>query len=476
MKKTIVTILILITFLTASILMINIPKKALLSEYRATDLKSVETIYGNTTRTDYLDSEGNLCVAANLGYATKIVTKEEKKELEIYLDDRGERVSRSAGYFGILREYDEDGNNIRITYLDTNNKPVTISEGFSIAKMTYNEEKQIVASKYFDPFGRPVETYYYGYGILNEYDENGRIFRITYLDQYGKPMVTDAGYAIIEREFYLTDGAEKGKVKKEFYFDSDSKAVALSLGQYGIYKEYDENGQTSLVTYLDAYGNPIVTNKGFTTLVYTYHADNSTETVMYYDIDGKPFRMSEGQYGAKSEDGQTVYLNADGKEQFNIKNFVYNDSRFVISIAICIVILSSMIGKKLNWLLLIVYLGAIVYFTLMYRETKGAEIGILNSYLRFIISAEARTDILRNIWLFIPLGAILFQICPHKTVLFIPILLSITIEVTQYFMGTGLCELDDVISNGVGGAIGYGLSSIIQSYKEKLKGNDQEKV
>ena len=71
-------------------------------------------------------------------------------------------------------------------------------------------------------------------------------------------------------------------------------------------------------------------------------------------------------------------------------------------------------------------------------------------------------DIFRNIWLFIPLGAILYNLYPQKVVLLIPILLSGLIELVQYITKTGICELDDIINNGLGGATGYVLGSEMQ--------------
>lgn len=466
-KKHIYTLFILIT-LIVSILLFNTSKKTPLSGYRSDDLKMVVTRDGDITQTDYVDSEGKTCLAVNLGYATRIVAKEEDREWEYYLDEKGIKVSMATGFYGILRDYDEEGNVFRITYLDDHNEPVITSEGYSIEEREYNEKKQQIARKYFDTLGQPVKTKSYGYGRLIKYDEHGNAYRIIYVDQNGQPMSTAAGYAIIEREFYLEDGPEKGRVKKEFYYDSDGSPIALSLGQYGVYREYDENGQSSLVTYLDTLGNPIATNKGFTTLAYTYHADNSVATVMYYDINGAPFQMPEGQYGSQNENGQVTYLNADGHMILNLKNIVYNDSRMIVFIAISAVIFSSITGNKINWLLLIACIGTIIYFTLMFRESRESELGIFYSYRRFFISADARLDILRNIWLFVPLGAILYRLYPHYSILFIPFLLSISIEATQYFNGIGICEIDDVISNGLGGFIGYSMSSIMEVVKKRL--------
>lgn len=62
-------------------------------------------------------------------------------------------------------------------------------------------------------------------------------------------------------------------------------------------------------------------------------------------------------------------------------------------------------------------------------------------------------EILNNIWLFIPLGAILMKPIGWRGIIAC-IVLSCIIEVVQYFTGFGLAEFDDNISNGLGGAIG----------------------
>ncbi len=77
------------------------------------------------------------------------------------------------------------------------------------------------------------------------------------------------------------------------------------------------------------------------------------------------------------------------------------------------------------------------------------------SYRQFLSSPSLRQSIINNIWLFVPLGALLYK--PGSKRFLIPFLLSIAIEVTQYLTGIGLCELDDVFSNGLGSIIGYSL-------------------
>ena len=457
-KKWLISLFLLAAFVVISLLFITAPHKEPRSELHASDLKQVVTQDGNLTRYDYVDEDGNPQIAANVGYATRLVFREDNRELETYLDDRGERISRYSGYYGILREYDDDGHDIRITYLDEENNPFVIALWYAVEERTFNESGQVESCRYLDAEGKPTLSRYYGYGARYEYDEKGRRNKIIYFDEMGKPMIISSGYSSLMREYYETDGPENGKVKREFYFLEDGTPATLSLGQCGVYKEYNtKNGQNSLITYLDAAGNPIVTNKGYTSVAYTYHANNTVESTLYYDINGNPYRLNEGQYGTQNNYGEMLYLNADGSVQFSIKNFVYNNSGFIVLIALVIVLPTAFSGTKTSWLLLIGYIGAIAFFTLMYREVGESEISVLDSYRRIFVSAEARADILKNIWLFIPLGAILYRLYPQKTVLILPLLLSITIELTQYLAGLGLCELDDVISNGLGGVIGYAI-------------------
>ena len=67
-----------------------------------------------------------------------------------------------------------------------------------------------------------------------------------------------------------------------------------------------------------------------------------------------------------------------------------------------------------------------------------------------------------NILLFIPFG-VLFP-CKSKGLWFCVLsgaILSLSIEVIQYVLILGWCEVDDVICNAFGAAIGFGILKII---------------
>lgn len=470
MKK-VFTIVAFALFLIASCLYISPVLRKARSQYHSSQLKKVVISDGNTERTDYVDSDGQITIAADKGYATITVTKiSDGRRLEQYYDDKGEPISRYNGYYAMLLDYDENGNNTRITYLNYDGKPMIMANGYAIEKKEYNNKGQEIFVRYYGTEEEPILTHLYGYGKINEYGENGKICRIIYIDTSDSPMMIDQGYASITRRYYVSDGLENGKVESEFYFDTFGNPISLSLGQFGVHKEYDAIGRNNVLTYLDANGNPMITNKGYTTVIRTFQANNNVATEQYLDMEGKPFSLMEGQYGLTTTDGQTVYLDENGNEQFNVKNLLYNHSSMVIVVAMFLVLISVVFKRNWNLIFAVLYLSAIAYLTLLFREKDGATLRLepLWSYSKLFTDSEARADILKNIWLFIPLGAILYRIYPNRKILLIPLGLSILIEIIQYISGIGFCELDDVISNTLGGLIGYEMEKLIVDIKNRL--------
>ena len=440
---------------------------------RSKALKKRVEIKGNTIRTDYVDENGNITIAADVGYAIRISKKEGTCKEERFYDDKEKPISQYPGYYALLREYDADGQNYHISYLGIDNLPVMTVYGFSDVFLTFYDNGKIKTEKYYDPSCKPVCTYLYGYGLLNEYDESGNIIRITYQNEKDEPMMVGLGYAIVKKYYYLS-GTGNGKVESEFYFDETEKPIALSLGQYGIHKEYNENGQESVLTYLDKEGNPIITTKGYTTVRKTYHADNYTATERYYDLEGNPYALSDSQYGIKRVNNEIVYLDKDGNEVFNVRRILYNQTWIIIPCSALIIILSAIIKKRQVIIMLVLYLAGIVYLTLLFRERgETGKTELLWLFRRIFIDREARSDIIKNIWLFIPLGAILYKLYPRRAIILASILLSGLIEGIQYFTGTGFCELDDIISNGLGGLIGYETGFLVKNLILCLKTRKQ---
>ena len=93
------------------------------------------------------------------------------------------------------------------------------------------------------------------------------------------------------------------------------------------------------------------------------------------------------------------------------------------------------------------YILIILWITLFSREPMKVRIF---RGLFWEIEMGYWNNIIQNILLFIPLGFLI----GGKRGIIAGVLLSIGIELTQYIAVLGYCELDDVLNNTIGAAIG----------------------
>lgn len=445
-------------FVAFSILVSFVESGDIENYVRSSSLSEVITEEGDEQRIDYYDKDGQITIAADKHYATLVRVKGNHTQLEEYFDDLGRPARQALGYYAVLREYDALEQNIKVTYLDIDGYPTMISPGYSIAERIYNRENQVEWEMYCDVAGKGVETKSIGYGCHKEYDKNGRNTLITYVDKNLEPLKTSLGYAMLQRNFY-EEGINAGKVKDEFYFDESGQPIPLIHGEYGLHREYDEFGRCTTMVYLDSTGNPIITKEGYSIIKRTFYPDDSVKTEMYFDFMGKAVALSQGQYGILKEKQKEKFLDVNGKIQFNLRNYLYANPISVILVALTIAFGSMFLSKKANAALLFIYIFFIIYMTLMYRVGREPRIELLPfwSYKQFLADATLREEILFNIWLFIPLGAILGRLLSNAYAIALSIITSAFVEVVQFFSGTGLCELDDLFSNGLGAIVGLGL-------------------
>lgn len=467
--KKYVSIVLFFAFLVLSILFIKTNKHKTISEYNSSELHQSISLNANEERTDYINENGDITIASDLGYSTKIITSLENRKIEKYYDPEGKQVKCNDGYYSIIREYNEERKCIISSYRDSDGLPTKNSLGYSTEKNEYDSyglKKQVL---FYDVYDNPICSTREGYGKRYEYDKNGRINKIIYLDENGNPMVAGNGYAITTRVYYSVDDPTPGEIKNEFYFDEYGNPISLFLGQYGILREYNEFGQNISVTFLDCTGNPMITTAGYTTIQRKYQGNNYTEK--YYDINGNPYKLSDGQYGITVVDGEKKYINYDGKEFINIKVLLNTNPYFVIVASIFLVLISAYTNKLTNVLLMLFSCVIIAYFTLMFRDKAIIPKNWSPLYeIRqlFTWDNETYSNMIKNIWLFIPLGATVYQLFPREKALLIPIILSIIIEIIQWVTGLGWCELLDVFLNAMGGIMGYGLAKYIFKSKSTI--------
>ena len=470
MKRNVIILILSVIFIAVSFLYIDTPlEKGRHQAHSSTLVKDVASS-DSMERVVYRDKDGEITFASDLGYAIMVRKHTQSEATEEYYDETGRPVARSLGYYALQREYNEAGQNVRTICLGADHQPVNTKQGYAIIEYLYESSGETITEIYFDKEKAPVCTKNYGYSKKSEY-RNGKAVRITFMDRNRDPMKTASGYAILSRTYFTDDGAEGGRSEKEFYFDEKGNPTAIDLGQYGICTEYNRIGQVSKQTYLDAEGMPMVNKRGYSSVVRTYNADNTVATELYYDSYDKPVRRSEGQYGTAYHNGQEDYLNADGSGQFNLKRFLYNQSYSAICLALLLVAISAASNRKVNAFLLILCILSIIYLTLLFRNAgkKDASMIPFRLYRQLFTNAGIRSDILRNIWLFVPLGSVLFRVYPKKRVLVIPVAVSMLVEIIQLLEGTGYCEPDDVISNSMGAVIGYHMEEALTAVINRIR-------
>ena len=125
--------------------------------------------------------------------------------------------------------------------------------------------------------------------------------------------------------------------------------------------------------------------------------------------------------------------------------------------------------KRLGWILFIAYVLFLLWLTILSRQPRtGVRVfkwGLLWAYRAWIAGESfGKTESIQNInniLVFIPFGA-LFPGKRWRALLLTAVLFSVGIEVIQYVFNLGWCEIDDVICNVLGAAIGFGLWKLIK--------------
>ena len=468
-QKSILTLL--ITFIVASILFL-LPDAVVdhNSGFTSSELEVKETIENDVTSTSYVNSDGVITDAINIGYATVKRKQNADGQVieEFYFDAAENPVERYGGYYGISYEYND--NYVVIRYLGADRQPVMIGSGYSVIVRTLVDGKA-TDDFYYDLYMQPIQCTGGYYGLHWENDEQGQNCSVTYLNENGQPTLCASGYAI---KMYQRDAT--GTVIGERYFDTKENPAKSFLGQYGELYQREAHGRISQITYLDADGNPASTSAGYTILKRTYYRDATADTDMYFDADGNPMALSKGQYGIKRSGKVNLLLDRNGNIMLCVDNLLNGFPCMVVVFGCVVCLLMLVLPKGLSVVLTIAYVAFILYETLMFRETGDARTNfVLFSYAgKFLKEQSVRVGVINNIWLFIPLGTGMYRWFQKKWVLLIPFVMSVAIETTQYITGLGIAEFDDVFGNTMGGWIGVLVAYIIMMWRsEKVSHRSQ---
>ena len=423
----------------------------------SSELTKVQTEKDDIIRIDYVNSAGEITYAIDKQLATLIRTIDaEGRCIEEHYFDEKEKPTECYGYFGISYIHKEKLD--IITYLDSMGKPIKTASGYSIVVRSFNGKGQDLDDMYYDADMNPQMCNNGYYGIHREYNKKGLVDEIVYLNEKGYPVCNTSGVA---REKYILDS--KGRIEKIFFFDLENNPFYLQLGQAGEEYTYDEDSRIKQIIYLDQDGNPSKTTQGYTILKKSYYKDGSEKSNMYFDFSENQVALDKGQYGIVYVGNSSLYLNKNGHVMLCVDNLLNGYPFMVVVIGVLLCIGFCFFSRKFGIFMLLMYAVFIFYETLMFRETGDTRVNfVLFSYADvFFTNWRVRTDTINNIWLFVPFGTGLYVIFRNKKVWIVALILSMTIEMIQYFTGLGIAEADDLFGNTLGGVIGMCIGIII---------------
>lgn len=418
------------------------------------ELRAVQTTLGTTVRTDYLDADGKITFASDMGYATMTRQRNEAgmNILERYYDETGEPIALKAGYCGIARTYNDKNQCLRITFLDEAGNPVNSTAGYAVTVQTFHENGLLDTQTYFDAAGKPARDWTGTYGSRRLYDEVYRNTETIFLSVDGQPARTEMGYASVRRTF-----DENGRVHTEYFRDVLGDPARGSAGEYGVHFDYDAAGRIAQRTYLGPDGEPFTLPRGFSSMRTEYDAGGVRLQNSYYDLQGNPARVLRRYHAVRFEGGKQTYLDEQSREVFLLDVFLHEHQPVVAAAGAALCLAALVLPNSFRLVMAGCYVLFIFYMTLMYRETgdSRARMQLFWSYRQFFTSQSLRKDVINNIILFIPFGALLGSMTKKCRILLLPLVLTCGIELIQYLTGVGLCETDDIFSNTLGACIGF---------------------
>ncbi len=334
------------------------------------------------------------------------------------------------------------------------------SDNKYLKKYIYDESGRVEKELYYDENNQPVMWNGKARGVVRAYDRNGRNYRVTYIDECGNPVNNKVGYVTVQREY-----DSMGHIVLESYLDDKDNLIAISTGQYMTRYDYDSEDRKIATYYLNAKGQLMLNNSGYAFVKRCFTNNGSIVSEYYYDLNGKPIALEKGQYGVKYIGNKRKYLDINGKELFQLDNFMDNNPWIVVAFGLAFCYLVSLLSKRFQVIAILLNIVIVLYKTMAFRDFSGINVIPFWSYTQFFKNYRLRLEILNNIWLFIPLGSALVCVVKQKWTLLFPCAFSILIEVCQLLFGIGFCEFDDVISNSLGTIIGAILANIFIKVK-----------
>ena len=196
--------------------------------------------------------------------------------------------------------------------------------GYTSSELSIREtvDGSVTSTSYVNPDGAITDAIDMDYAtVCRMRDDSGRVVEERYLDANGDPVARYGDYYGLSYEYdktstvityldgegnpiILSDGYSiivrtqvGGRASDDFYYDLNGQQVQCSGGYYGAHREFNTEGQNTSLTFLDKDGHAVSTSSGYA--IKTYQRDRNGTIVgeQYFDTEGNPVRPLLGQYG-----------------------------------------------------------------------------------------------------------------------------------------------------------------------------------
>ena len=196
--------------------------------------------------------------------------------------------------------------------------------GYTASELSIREtvDGSVISTSHVNPDGVITDAIDMGYAtVCRMQDDDDRVVEERYLDANGYPVARYENFHGLSYEYdetstmitYLdvegnpiirSDGYSTivrtqvdGRAYDDFFYDLNGQQVQCSGGYYGLRRGYNAEGQNISLAFLDKDGHTVRTSSGYAIKTYQRDSEGTVIGERYFDTEGKPVKSSLGQYG-----------------------------------------------------------------------------------------------------------------------------------------------------------------------------------
>lgn len=280
--------------------------------------------------------------------------------------------------------------------------------GYTASELSIREtvDGSVISTSHVKPDGVITDAIDMGYAtVCRMQDDDDRVVEERYLDANGYPVaryenfhglsyeydetstvityLDVEGNPIIRSDRYSTIVRTQvdGRAYDDFFYDLNGQQVQCSGGYYGLRRGYNAEGQDISLAFLDKDGHAVCTSSGYAIMTYQRDMNGNVVGKQYFDTDGNPKALSKGQYGIKRSGKANILLDRNGNVMPCVDNLLNGFPCMVVVLGCVVCLLMIALPKSLSVVRTVVYIAFILYETLMLRESGDARTNfVLFSY------------------------------------------------------------------------------------------------